>query len=235
MYSRRVDLTLITTGVTAIVILVIGTSPILADNDPANYNFLIASGFLCDPNDSTTCPAVARTANGDTIELSGAGTLSLANKSITAAGAFTRKSSTGEIVATGIWTATELLSFKSYGIVPGALMRESQKFKPSRFPLSGLAMLAGPIPAGGLALLRIRLLPDVGKPKEALLQVNCAMGKVPANQQSNGIRLAIQGGGPKFDEKLDGRTLFILTKPGLSFPEGAPMASSDTNRTPADQ
>ena len=60
MLSPRVDLTFVTTGVTAILILVIGATPVIAGNDAANYNFLIASGFLCDPNDSTTCPAVAR-------------------------------------------------------------------------------------------------------------------------------------------------------------------------------
>jgi hypothetical protein len=53
----------------------------------ANYNFLIASGFLCDPNDSTACPAVAKADSGETIEISGAGTLDLAGKSVAAAGA----------------------------------------------------------------------------------------------------------------------------------------------------
>jgi len=47
----------------------------------ANYNFLIASGFLCDPDDSTACPAVARASNGETIEINGAGTLGLATQS----------------------------------------------------------------------------------------------------------------------------------------------------------
>jgi hypothetical protein len=232
MLSPRVDLTFVTTGVTAILILVIGATPVIAGNDAANYNFLIASGFLCDPNDSTTCPAVARAVSGDAVELSGAGTLSLANKSVTATGAFTHKSPTGEIVATGVWTATELLSFKSYGIAPGALMRESQHFKPSRYSLSVLGVLAGPMPAGGLALIRIRLLPDVGTPKEAVLQVNCAKGKVPDNQQGDGVRLAIEQDGPKFDQKVSGRTVLLLRKPGLNFGLKAPSPGTDSNRTP---
>src|SRR5262249_46115956 len=168
-------------------------------------------------------------ANGDTIELSGAGTLSLAIKSVTTAGAFTHKTSTGEILETGVWTATELLSFKSYGIAPGALMRGTQKFKSSRLLPLGLGMLAGPMPAGGLALIRVRLLPDVVQPQEAILQVNCAKGRVPENQQGDGIRLAIQEGGPKFDQKVSGRTVFMLRKPGLAFPSrtSVPAAASD--------
>jgi hypothetical protein len=232
MPRHRVFSTLVISGVMAFLVLVTSASPVLADNAPANYNFLVASGFLCDPNDSTTCPAVARAANGDTIELSGAGTLSLANKSITAGGAFTRKSSTGEIVATGVWTATELLSFKSYGMAPGALMREPQKFRSSRlFPL-GLGMLAGPMPAGGLALIGIRMLPDVGRPNEAILQVNCARGKVPPNQQGDGVRLAIQDEGVKFDQKVSGRTVFMLRKPSFNFALKAPVPGADVNRKP---
>src|SRR5262249_48088383 len=139
---------------------------------------------------------------------------SLAKKSVMASGAYTHKSSAGEIVSTGVWAATELLSFTSYGLAPGTLMRQRQKFKAARlFPL-GLGMLAGPMPVGGLALIRVRLLPDVGQPQEAILQVNCAKGRVPENQQGDGIRLAFQEGGPKFDQKVSGRTIFMLRKPG---------------------
>jgi hypothetical protein len=105
-------------------------------------------------------------------------------------------------------------------------MRETQKFKASRlFPL-GLGMLAAPMPAGGLALIRIRLLPDTGSPKDGIFQVNCAMGKVPANQQGDGVRLAIQQGGPKFDQKVSGRTVLLLRKPGFSFPLKAPLPAT---------
>ena len=90
----------------------------------ANYNLRIASAFLCDPSDSTTCPAAARAANGESIEISGAGTLSAASKSVTAAGAFTVKNPNGYILTIGVWTATGLVSFESYGIVPGALLRD---------------------------------------------------------------------------------------------------------------
>ena len=42
----------------------------------------------------------------------------------------------------------------------------------------------GPMPAGGLALLRIQLLPDVGKPKNAFLQVNSPSAKYPKTSRA---------------------------------------------------
>ena len=49
------------------------------------------------------------------------------------------------------------------------------------------------MPAGGLAVLRIRLLPMWGPPRNAVLQVNCALGKVPEERQTEGIRLTLRG------------------------------------------
>ena len=201
----------------------------------ANYNFLIASAFLCDPSDSTTCPAVARAANGETIEISGAGTLGTANKSVTAAGAFTVKSPNGYVVTTGVWTATGLVSFEPYGIAPGALLRDYPQFRTlGAFPGKGglmepglmmagpmgpigpMGLMTGPLAAGGLAVIRIRLLPDAGSPRDAVLQVNCAKGKVPEGRPGDGVRLAITGG-PEFEEQLGGRTVFLLRRPGPNF------------------
>ena len=201
----------------------------------ANYNFLIASAFLCDPSDSTTCPAVARASNGETIEISGAGTLSSAGKSVTAAGAFTVKSPNGYILTTGVWTATGLESFEPYGIAPGALLRDYPQFRtlglfpkgdfmrpgfmmagPMGLMAGPMGLLAGPVAAGGLAVIRIRLLPDVGGPTDAVLQVNCAKGKVPEDRPVDGVTLAITGG-PEFSEQLGGRTVFLLRRPMPNF------------------
>jgi hypothetical protein len=186
----------------------------------ANYNFLIGSGFLCSTDDSTAeGPAAARAANGEIIEITGAGTLGSTNKSVTAAGAFIEKTPTGEIVTTGVWTAAGLVSFESYGIAPGALQLDYPKFRAfgassgGKMPGPMAAMMAGPIAVGGLATVRIRLSPDTGSPRDALLQVNCAKGKVPAGGQSDGVRLTITGG-PEFDEEISGRSLFLLQRPG---------------------
>jgi hypothetical protein len=77
-------------------------------------------------------------------------------------------------------------------------------------------MMAGPVAAGGLAVIRIRLLPDAGSPTDAILRVNCARGKVPAEEQSDGVRLTITGG-PVFDEQVSGRTVFLLQRPMPNF------------------
>ena len=115
----------------------LGAGPARAQNSPANYTFLVASGFLCDPGDSATCPAVVKSANGDSYEMSGAGTFNTQSKSVTAAGTFTHKSSDGTVLETGVWIVSELVSFDSYGIVPGALLNGqralgSRKARPQR-------------------------------------------------------------------------------------------------------
>jgi hypothetical protein len=191
-----------------------------------NYNFLIASGFLCDPNDSAACPAVARASDGETVEITGAGSLS--GKSVIAVGSFTEKTSNGYIVTTGVWTATGLMSFESYGIDPGALLREHPQFRrltplpigrmmpgPMAGPMARL--MAGPIAAGGVAVIRIRLLPDAGTPTDAVLWVNCAKGKVPEDEQGDGVRLTIEGGGRVFDQQVSGHTVFLLRRPAPNF------------------
>lgn len=223
MASHAFGFSAFITAMTALLFTIAFSCSVLAEDTSTNYNLLVASGFVCDPNDSSTCPAVAQATNGDSIEISGAGTLNPSSKAVAVMGAFTRKTAKGEIVETGIWKATELVKFNSYGVAPGALLRGNQKFKSfGSFP-KGLNILTRPLPAGGLALLRIQLLPDVGKPKEAFLQVNCAIGKVPENKQGDGIRLAVQGEDLKFDQKVSGRTLFILTKPQASaLPKGPP-------------
>ncbi len=190
----------------------------------ANYNFLIASGFLCDPNDSTPCPAVARAGDGETVEISGAGTLDVTRTSVAAAGAFTEKSPNGYVITTGVWTATGLVSFDSYGIAPAALLRDYPQFRAlGALPMGKMmpgpiaSMMAGPIAAGGLGVIRIRLLPDAGSPTDAVLRVNCAKGKVPEGEQSDGVRLTITGG-PVFDEQVSGRAVFLLQRPVANFP-----------------
>ena len=167
--------------------------------------------------------------DGETIEISGAGTLDLAGKSVTATGAFIEKTPNGYIVTASVWTATRLVSFDSYGIDPGALLRDYPQFRRlGAFPKGGpmvpglmmagpmASLMAGPLAAGGLAVIRIRLLPDAGSPGDALLRVNCAKGKAPEDEQSDGIRLTITGG-PAFDDQVSGRTVFLLRRPMPNF------------------
>jgi len=202
--------------------------PARAQRNNGDYLFFIGSGFLCQANDSSACPAVAKSADDSTYELSGAGTLAPQNKSVTAAGTFTHKSTDGVVLATGVWIASELVSFDSYGVAPGALTREGRALGPPQFGPKRLPMFSCSMPTGGRAVLRIRLIPVLGLAKNATLQVNCALGKVPDEHQVEGIRLAFEGGGEEFDEEISGRALFLLTRPGASAAAKAPAPEVDT-------
>jgi len=208
--------------------------PALAQTSNSDYILLVGSGFLCDSADSSACPALVKSAEGASYEMSGAGTLAPPSKSVTAAGTFTHKSSSGDVLETGVWVASELVSFDSYGIAPGALMREGRALGPPQFGPRRSRMFSGPMPAGGLAVLRIRLLPVLGLAKNATLQVNCALGNVPAEHQVEGVRLAFEGGGAEFDEEISGRALFLLMRPGASAAAKAPVAEGDTKPAPTE-
>jgi hypothetical protein len=206
----------------------------MAQSNSGDYIFLIGSGFLCDSGDSSACPAVVKSPDGSSYEMSGAGTFSAQSKSVTAVGTFTRKSPNGNSLETGVWIANEFVSFDSYGIAPGALMQARSAFGPPPFGPMRSRMFSGAMPAGGLAVFRIRLLPMWGVPRTATLQVNCALGKVPDEHPREGIRLAFEGAGGEFDQEISGRTMFLLTRPGAS-PPSKPQASEDaTGPTPAE-
>ena len=89
--------------------------PARAQNISTDYTFLVASGFLCE---STTCPAAVRSANDDSYEMSGAGTFNTQSKSVTAAGTYAHKSPNGTVLEAGVWVASDLVSFDSYGVAP---------------------------------------------------------------------------------------------------------------------
>jgi len=206
----------------------------IAQTGNSDYILLVGSGFLCDSADSSACPAVVKSAEGASYEMSGAGTLTPAGKLVTAAGTFTHKSPDGVVLETGVWVASELVSFDFYGIAPGALMREGRALGPPQFGPRRLGMLSGSMAAGGLAVLRIRLLPLSGFPRNATLQVNCALGKVPDEHATEGIRLAFERGGVEFDEEIGGRVLFLMTRPGASAAAKAPAPKVDTNPAPTE-
>jgi hypothetical protein len=220
-------------GVAALAIL-LSAFPAMAQSSSGDYVFLISSGFLCDSGDSSACPAVVKSADDSAYELSGAGTFNSQSKSVTATGTFTHKSPNGNSLETGIWIATELVSFEPYGIAPGARMQAGSAFGPPQFGPRRMPMLSGPMPVGGLAVLRIRLLPMSGLKRTALLQVNCALGKVPVERQTEGIRLTLEGAGGEFDEEVSGRTMFILTAQAAGpAPRLAPLKGK-TGPTPAE-
>jgi hypothetical protein len=83
---------------------------------------LVPVPAAADPNNESATfqlhievPNVAEAPNGDQVTVTGMGVFSVHPKSVTASGTFTHRTSSGTIVGTGAWTATELLSFEFYG------------------------------------------------------------------------------------------------------------------------
>jgi hypothetical protein len=235
MSCQRVFLNRVIAGVALpSLTLFLAVVPPIAQTSNSDYVLLVGSGFLCESGDSSACPAAVKSADGASYEMSGAGTLAPQSKSVTAAGTFTHKSASGDVLETGVWVASELVSFDSYGIAPGALMREGRALGPPPFGPMRMRMFSGPMAAGGRAVLRIRLIPVLGSAKNATLQVNCPLGKVPPERQVEGVRLAFEGRGAEFDEEASGRALFLLTRPGASTAAKAPAPEVDTNPAPTE-
>jgi hypothetical protein len=214
----------------AVLTLIVLLCPGLAEaqNSPNSYIFLLASGFLCDPSDSSACPATARATQGDSYEVSGAGAFDAQNKLVKASGTFTHKSTNGNVLQTGVWTASELVSFVSYGIAPNALLHEKRTLGPPQFGPKNLKTLSGPKPTGGLAVLRIVLQPISGATKTAVLQMNCALGDVPRERSVEGIRLTFDNGSGEFSEEVGGRVMFLAMRPEVNAATKSPRQEPAT-------
>jgi len=203
--------------------LVLGGMPAMAQTNDNNYILILASGFLCDPGYSSACPATAKANQGDSYELSGAGTFDVQGKSVTATGTFAHKSPNGNMLETGVWLASELVSFDSYGAAPNALPRQGTGFGPRAMRPGRMQGALGSMPTGGLAVFRIRLLPLQGPSTNAVLQVNCALGNVPRERQVEGIRITLEKNGTDFSEEVSGRVMFLSMRPELNVPAKTPQ------------
>jgi hypothetical protein len=79
--------------------------PTVAVADSATHSYLLEMG---EPN-------LGVAANGDEIAITGGGEFSVNPNAIDAAGGFTHTDSSGNVLATGTWTATGLINYQSYG------------------------------------------------------------------------------------------------------------------------
>lgn len=204
-------------------------SLVAAQSNDNNFLLLLASGTLCEPGDTSSCPATAKSNRGDSYDMSGAGTLEVQGKSVSAAGSYTHRSPSGNVLETGVWLASELVSFNSYGAAPNALPRQGWASGPALFALKRFPMPPGPVPTGGLALLRIRLVPLQGRSRNAVLQVNCALGDVPRDRSVEGIRLSIEGDSNDFLEGGSGRVMFLSIRPEVGAAVKAPRQGTTLN------
>lgn len=199
-------------------------SPARSQNSSGDYTFLVGAGTICDGGDTTECPAVVKSGNGNSYQLSGAGTFNVRNKSVVAAGTYIHVSPNGTTMDSGVWSASQLVRFDSYGIAPAAMTVGQNAGGNATFgakpkagaPISELQRVARFLaakPTGGLGIFRIRLWPILGATKTAELQVNCALGSVPRERSVEGIRLTFEGSGNEFFEEVSGRVMFLSVRP----------------------
>ncbi len=140
-----------------------------ADTEKATFAYHVGDGFAVLNNTGNT--AVAE--NGDMVTVSGTGTFDVVGKTAAGGGTFTHKRADGTIVATGTWTATELLAFQSYG--PGTPQGTPASFFGGR---AALAIVGTPT---GTTLM----LPGI-------LEIECALGTPPGGAEE-GVRLLVKG------------------------------------------
>lgn len=201
-------------------------SPLEAQSNDNNLLFLLASGFLCDPGEASACPATAKSNQGDRYEMSGAGTLEVQGNSVRAAGTYTHRSPSGNVLETGVWVADELVSFNSYGAAANARAQQGRASDPALLALKRVPVHSGPVPTGGLAVLRIRFASLQGRSRNAVLQVNCALGNVPRERSVEGIRLSIEGDANDFSQEGSGRVMFLSTHPVSAAVKAPPQDST---------
>jgi hypothetical protein len=195
-------------------ILLLCAGSATAQISSVNYTLAIGSGFLCDPGDSVSCPAIAKSANGDSYEISGAGMFDAHNKAVQATGTYAHKSPSGNVLDRGVWIANNLVSFDSYGAAPNALLHQTAPLGPVLLGPKRTPMALGPMPTGGVAVLRIQLLSVLGRSTTAVLQLNCALGNFPPERSVDGVRLTLGADNTEFSEEESGRVMFLAVRLG---------------------
>ena len=151
-----------------------------ADSGSQSFLYFAGAGPVCALGPGA-CPDVARADNGDTVEIAGSGTLSIHAKTVSGVGTFVHRAQDGTLRGEGTWTATDLLSFNSYGTQPD--------LPPNLF--------------GGLARIRVHLSAGF----DAVLEIDCEIGKAPGGH-AEGVRLAVDNG-LNFNQKMSGFTVFV--------------------------
>ncbi|MBI4022391.1 MAG: hypothetical protein HY372_03455 [Candidatus Andersenbacteria bacterium] len=170
-----------------------------ASHNNGTYDYHIGDTFLTDlfPDaDPPVGPDISEARNGDMVEVTGTGTMTIqtGRDEVTGGGTFVHKDADGDIIATGTWTAERLLSFRSYG-------NGTPQGLPEDF-------------FGGVARLRVHLTPDGdGEGFDATLKIDCTIGsRIPASAME-GIELNVRGRAPNFRTEISGATVFVKTGP----------------------
>jgi hypothetical protein len=146
-------------------------------------------------NDGT----IVRAANGDTVELTGAGTLTLQPKSSRGEGplinavfgpipnTFTHRDRNGNVLATGTWEPTEVLSYQSYG---PATPEQNAEF-------GGLP----PGTEGGKLMMKVALFVGGVHVHDGIITIVCLLGDAPKHAEETALVL-VQGAGLNFNQPV---------------------------------
>lgn len=171
-------------------VLSVSTTSASADSDSTTRVYLAGTGIVCGLGVPDACPSIAMADNGHTIELTAEGTFSLHPKTVTGGGTFVHKDEEGDVVASGTWDATELLSFHSYGTIDffGTTIEGGQL----RLRAHLFATLAG----GGTA------------EADAILEIDCAVSAPPPGSSTDSVRVNVQGL-INFNKPVSGLTVYV--------------------------
>ena len=159
-------LILLALAVTAAVALL----PTASVADSATHSYLLV---MEEPN-------LGVAANGDQIAITGEGEFSVNPDSVDAAGTFTHTDSSGNVMATGTWTATGLIEYQSYGC--------GEVF----------GMTIDPNLCGGAVKMRVTLTPDgTSLQLPGIMTVICVIGTHAAQSilgpRTEGVTLDVPG------------------------------------------
>ncbi len=145
--------------------------------------------------------ASAEAANGETLEMvtdnvnvefpDPDNILTINPKTVEGTGTFTHGAANGDIIDTGTWEATQLLSFKSYG---------SSNMVPDGW-------------TAGSANIRVHLVSSGGAEFDAIFMIRCLLpGVVTPPSWVEGIRINVQNG-PNFNKTVEGGATLFLALP----------------------
>jgi hypothetical protein len=178
-------------GLAAAALLALAPGPATADPNNASGTWQL----------HIEVPNVARASNGDTLAITGMGVFSTHPKSVTASGMFTHHVAGGATL-TGMWTATDLLSFEFYGcgVVPsiGATL-------PPNFCGGALKMRVVFMPAGTTVTL------------PGIITVFCVVGPQAPPPHDNPTQPGEEGmtavvpGVANFNKIVSGMNIYIQT------------------------
>ncbi len=175
---------------TAVAAVLLGTVSAAAATEK-EFDYHVGDEFLT----SLGFPAgdVAKASNGDTITVTGGGQFELLPNQVDGEGTFQHKDTNGNLLVSGTWEATKLLSFVNFN--PGGS---------SGFP---------PDFRGGSAVIQVHLVghpasdPSVTLQVDATLRVDCAIAGPTGFTEG----ITLQTPLTTFDQKVSGVTLFVFT------------------------